>query len=229
MRDLIPKILAAVPMTLLLTLAAMFFGSLLGLLLALAKVYRVPVLKQFASAYVSVMRGIPLVVQLYISYYVLPGVIVSVGARLGASIQIKDVPSVLIAVIAFSLDEAAYLSETFRSSLEAVDRGQLEAAYAVGMTRIQALRKIILPQAVVVAVPNFGNLFIGMVKGSSLAYMVAVSEIMGVANVEASAGLDYIESFLMTSVLYWAICSIFERIFRSLENRLKKFRTEVAI
>ena len=226
---LLPKILAAVPMTMLLTITAMLFGSILGLLLALARVYRIPGLRQFSSVYVSVMRGIPLVVQLYISYYVLPGVIVSAFAKFGIVIQSKDVPSVLIAMTAFSLDEAAYLCETFRSSLEAVDRGQFEAAYSVGMTRSQALRKIIFPQAVVVAIPNFGNLFISMIKGSSLAYMVAVSEIMGVANVEASTGLDYIESFLMTSVLYWGICFLFEKLFRSLENKMKKFRTEVAI
>jgi L-cystine transport system permease protein len=225
----IPKVLAAVPMTLYMTAVSMVIGSLLGLLFALARVYKIPVFNQFVKVYVSVIRGIPLVVQLYVAYYWLPGAIASVSNSFGLSVQAKDISAVAIAITAFSLDNAAYLSETFRSALESVESGQMEAAYSVGMTPFQGLSRIIIPQAFVVAIPNFGNLFIGMIKESSLAFMVSVSEIMSVTNIEASAGLDFVESFLVASILYWIICSIFEQIFKYSENKLKKFKTEVTI
>lgn len=228
-KSFIPKVLAAVPMTLYITAVSMLIGSLLGFLLALAKVYKLPVLSQISKVYVSVIRGIPLVVQLYIAYYWFPDAFSSAAHAVGISVAANSISAVAIAIVAFSLDNAAYLSETFRSALEAVDSGQMEAAYSVGMTTFQGMFRVILPQAVVVAIPNFGNLFIGMIKESSLAFMVSVSEIMSVTNIQASAGLNYIESFLVASILYWIICLIFEQIFKRSENKLKKFKTEVTV
>lgn len=229
MAQLFPKVLEALPMTMALTIAAMFFGSILGFLLALSRLYKVPFFNSFAKVYLSIIRGVPLVVQIYIAYYVMPGVVVNIGHTFGLHLQAKDVSALAIAIIAFSLDQAAYLSETFRAALESIDAGQMEAASSVGMTHLQGMFKIVIPQAIVVALPSFGNLFLGMIKGSSLAYMVGLSEIMGVSNVEAAPGLNFIESYLMISVLYWVTCSIFEKLFRMLETRLKKFRTEVAV
>lgn len=222
-----PIILSAVPMTLFLTLVSTAVGLVLGFLIALTRIYNVPVLRRISIIFVSFVRGTPLLVQIYISYYALPYLIYELCQKLGYSIAMKDIPAILCALFAFSLNAAAYLSETIRSAVVAVDPGQMEAAYSVGMTRLQGMREIVVPQALVVAIPNFGNMFLGFLKGTSLAFMISIKEVMSVSVIEASVGYDYIESYLMASLIYLVIGFAFERVFMRIENNLKKYKTGV--
>ena len=222
--EALPKIMLAVPITLFMSLVSAAAGWLLGLLIALIRKHRIPVLSQFSAVFVSFMRGVPMVILLYISYYALPILLYSYGLSIGITIDINAVPPIVYAIIALALDQAAYSSEIFRSALSAVDEGQMEAAFSVGMTRTQALIRIIFPQALAIAIPNLGGIFVGLVKGTSLAYYVGVYEITATANLLAMPALNFIEAYIMTTLIYEAISFVLNKLSRICENRLKKFR-----
>lgn len=224
----IPKLFGAIPITLLMAFASAVIGWLLGLGIALIRKNKVPVLSQIFAVYVSFLRGVPMIILLYISYYALPNVIYSYGVSIGREINVDLVPAVAYAIIALVLEQSAYASEIFRSSLAAVDEGQMEAAYSVGMTKTQALARIVLPQAMAIALPNLSGLFLGLVKGTSLAYYVGVYEITATANLLAMPALNFIEAYIMTTIIYEVISFIFNKIFRVVENNLKKFRAVAA-
>ncbi len=224
----IPKLFGAIPITLLMAFASAVIGWLLGLGIALIRKNKVPVLSQIFAVYVSFLRGVPMIILLYISYYALPNVIYSYGVSIGREINVDSVPAVAYAIIALVLEQSAYASEIFRSSLAAVDEGQMEAAYSVGMTKTQALARIVLPQAMAIALPNLSGLFLGLVKGTSLAYYVGVYEITATANLLAMPALNFIEAYIMTTIIYEAISFIFNKVFRVIENNLKRFRAVAA-
>lgn len=224
----IPKLFGAIPITLLMAFASAVIGWLLGLGIALIRKNKVPVLSQIFAVYVSFLRGVPMIILLYISYYALPNVIYSYGVSIGMEINVDSVPAVAYAIIALVLEQSAYASEIFRSSLAAVDEGQMEAAYSVGMTKTQALARIVLPQAMAIALPNLSGLFLGLVKGTSLAYYVGVYEITATANLLAMPALNFIEAYIMTTIIYEVISFIFNKVFRVVENNLKRFRAVAA-
>ncbi|MBE5985063.1 MAG: amino acid ABC transporter permease, partial [Paenibacillaceae bacterium] len=212
--EALPKIMLAVPITLFMSLVSAAAGWLLGLFIALIRKHRVPVLSQFSAVFVSFMRGVPMVILLYISYYALPILLYSYGLSIGITIDINAVPPIVYAIIALALDQAAYSSEIFRSALSAVDEGQMEAAFSVGMTRTQALIRSIFPQALAIAIPNLGGIFVGLVKGTSLAYYVGVYEITATANLLAMPALNFIEAYIMTTLIYEAISFVLNKLFR---------------
>ncbi len=216
--DAFPRVLKAVPTTLFLTLSACILALIIGLLLALLIIYQVPVAKQIAQIFVSYIRGTPLVVMLYIIYTLIPLIVKNVIGNEAA----YSISPMVYAIVAYGINQSAFMVEMFRSALESVDIGQMEAAYSIGMTTGQAMRKVILPQAAVVALPNFSNIFMLLLKGTSLAFTVTVVEIMGQAKIEASAGLRQFEAYLMAAVIYWVICFVFETIFKHVEKRLKR-------
>ena len=222
--EALPKIMLAVPITLFMSFVSAAAGWLIGLIIALVRKNQVPVLSQISAVFVSFMRGVPMVILLYISYYALPILLYSYGLSIGITIDINAVPPIVYAIIALALDQAAYSSEIFRSALSAVDEGQMEAAFSVGMTRTQALVRIVFPQALAMAIPNLGGIFVGLVKGTSLAYYVGVYEITATANLLAMPALNFIEAYIMTTLIYEVISFVFNKLFRICENRLKKFR-----
>ncbi|GAA3402444.1 amino acid ABC transporter permease [Paenibacillus hodogayensis] len=217
-----PQLLKALPVTLLITVVSMAVGLALGTAIALCRMYRVPVLGQLAHVYVSFIRGTPLLVQIYVLFYGTPVLLDWLESQWGWPLPADGVPPLLYACFALSINTAAYQSEIIRSALGAVDSGQMEAAYSVGMSTRQALLRIVIPQALVSALPNFGNTFIGLVKGTSLAFSVKVVEIMAVAKIEAGDGYRYLEMYLNASILYWIICFGFERAFSVMEKRLSR-------
>lgn len=227
--EALPQILKAVPVTLMLAFVSAAIGWLLGLGIASIRKARTPVISQVLTVFVSFMRGVPMVILLYVAYYALPVIVYSYGLSIGREIDVSVVPAAVYAIAALTLDQAAYSSEVFRASLASVDEGQREAAYSVGMTKLQALRRIIFPQAMAVAVPNLGGLFLGLVKGTSLAYYVGVYEITATANLQAMPALNFIEAYLITTVIYEIISVVFNRGFGSLENRLKRFRVGTTV
>lgn len=226
--EAMPKIVLAVPITLFMSFVSAAAGWMLGLFIALVRKHRVPVLSQCSAVFVSFIRGVPMVILLYISYYALPILLYSYGLSIGITIDINAVLPIVYAIIALTLDQAAYSSEIFRSALSAVDEGQMEAAFSVGMTRTQALVRIVFPQALAMAVPNLGGIFVGLVKGTSLAYYVGVYEITATANLLAMPALNFIEAYIMTTLIYEAISFVLNKLFRIWENRLKRFRADVS-
>ncbi|WP_240422060.1 amino acid ABC transporter permease [Paenibacillus periandrae] len=219
----IPDILKAVPITLLIALVSMALGTLFGSLIAICRTYKVPVLSQLGSIYISFFRGTPLLVTLYLVQYGVPTSIDFINTNMGLQTNYYELPPLANAFIAFTLYTTAYQAETIRSALQAVDRGQMEAAQSIGMTATQNMIRIIAPQAFISALPNMGNLFVIMIKATSVAFAVKVVEIMAVAKIIASNGYHYIEMYLAASLVYWVICLIFERLFAWLEKRNSRF------
>ena len=157
-----------------LAVTAMIASLILGLLLALVKIKKVPVLKQLVSIYISVIRGTPILVQLYVTYFGIPMLLKYINFECGTNYNVNGVAPIVYAFVALALNESAFNAEIIRASLESVDKGQVEAASALGMNYFQALIRIILPEAIVVALPSLGNAFIGLIKGTSLAFVCSV-------------------------------------------------------
>ncbi|MDD2213400.1 MAG: amino acid ABC transporter permease [Oscillospiraceae bacterium] len=218
-----PEILKYAPVTLLIALVAMTLGLLIGLLTALIKLYHVPVLNWLAAIYVSFTRGTPLLVQMYLSYYGIPKVLLFMNVRYGWQTDVSQIPAIVFVYVSFSLNVGAYLSESIRAAIQAVDRGQLEAAYSVGMSRRQGLWRIVFPQALVIALPNFGNTFIGLLKDTSLAFIIAVVDIMGQAKIIGARNLRFFEVYIDSALIYWGICLLVERCLLLLERRVSRY------
>lgn len=218
-----PQVLASVPVTLLLVFISIPIGWALGILIALVKNAKVPVLYQIATVFVSFMRSVPMVIILFVSYYSTPLIIQSYLTSIGLSADISSVPAAAYAIAAFVLEQAAYSSEVFRSAILAVDKGQIEAAQSVGMTKLVAYVRIVLPQAITSALPNLNGLFVGLVQGTSLAYFVGVYEVMATSTLLANASYAYIEAYLMATVIYEVLSFVFNRVFRVIETRASKY------
>ena len=218
-----PQVLASVPVTLLLVFISIPIGWVLGILIALVKNAKVPVLYQIATVFVSFMRSVPMVIILFVSYYSTPLIIQSYLTSIGLSADISGVPAAAYAIAAFVLEQAAYSSEVFRSAILAVDKGQIEAAESVGMTKPVAYVRIVLPQAITSALPNLNGLFVGLVQGPSLAYFVGVYEVMATSTLLANASYAYIEAYLMATVIYEVLSFVFNRVFRVIETRASKY------
>ncbi|MFF2481051.1 amino acid ABC transporter permease [Paenibacillus sp. NPDC058071] len=224
-----PEVLKAVPMTMLIAVVAMVLGCLLGSAIALIRIYKVPVLHRLAQLYVSFIRGTPILVQIYIIYFGLPDLVDLLHARWGFPLTSDYLPPLLVALLAFTINSAAYQSEVVRAGFQAIDYGQMEAAYSVGMTTPQALRRIILHQALLVSLPNLGNIFLNLIKGTSLAFTVKVIEIMAAAKISASEGYNYIEMYVDAALVYWIICFAIERLLAWLEKRLSRHERRLAV
>jgi cystine transport system permease protein len=205
----LPLLKSAVLMTVLLGLSSFVLGSTLGLLVAMARISRFAVLRALAFAYVSIFRGTPLLVQILLLYFGLP--------RYG--IVLDPVPAALLALTLFS---AAYLSENFRSGINAVDRGQWEAAMSLGMGYWKAMVRVILPQGLRIAIPPVGSRMIALIKDTSLASTITVVELTRVADQVGASTFRYMEMFLMVGFIYWVINQILTIAQTILENRVSR-------
>lgn len=205
----LPLLEKAIVVTLGLGLGAFVLGSCLGLGIALMRISQIRVLRMIAFAYVSIFRGTPLLVQILLIYFGLP--------RYG--IVLSPIPSALLALTLFS---AAYLSENFRAGINSVDPGQWEAANSMSMGRWTCLRRIILPQAVRVALPTMGSRLIALIKDTSLASTITVMELTRVADQVGASTFRYMEMFLMVGLIYWLINQLLTLLQTWLESRMTR-------
>lgn len=217
---LIPKLLKYLPVTIELTAIAMLAGLLLGLLLAIIRIKKIPVLYQISVVFISFIRGTPILVQLYLSYAGIPLLLKYYNFYHDTSYNVNSIPSIFYVLLALSLNEAAYNSEIIRAALLSVDKGQIEAAHSLGMTYGQVLRRIILPEAFIVALPTLGNALIGLMKGTSLAFVCSVVEITAQSRILAGNNLRFFESYCALALIYWGMTILIERAIAFLERRL---------
>lgn len=169
-------------------LIAMVFGLFFGLLIALCRIYKIPVINQLSILYISFIRGTPLIVQLYVLFYGLPVLFDFLNPKFGWNLNSDSIHPLLIALVAYTINTSAYQAEIVRGSINAISTGQMEAAHSVGMTTSQGLYRIILPQAFKVALPDLGNTFINLLKGTSVAFAVKVVEILAISRIIANDG-----------------------------------------
>ncbi len=210
--DIIPELLTFIPLTLFLAVISMIFAVIGGLILALITRSNIPVLKQLATIYISFFRAIPTLVQLFLIYYGLPQIFPAFGA----------ITAITAAILGLSLKQSAFLAEIFRAALNSVDKGQVEACLSVGMTKAQAFRRIVLPQATRNAIPATSNIFIGLIKETSLAFTLGVVELFAQGKILAAGSLKFFETYLALALLYWFMVILFTMIQQVVEKRMEK-------
>lgn len=195
--------------TLILAFFAVLFGTILGLFLSLMKLSKIKVLKAIAIAYIEFVRGTPLLIQIWIIYIGLPLII---GV---------DLPDILTGIIALSLNSGAYVAEIIRAGIQAVDKGQMEAARSLGMNQGMAMREIIIPQAFKNILPALGNEFISIIKESSMVSVIGVAELMYNSGTVRAASFLGLEPLIVAAAIYFVITFILTRVMGVLERRLK--------
>lgn len=205
----LPLLSAGIKVTIPLTLISFSLGMIIALFTALVQTAKIPVLKQIARIYVWIIRGTPMIVQLFVVYFGLP----SIGLVLDAF---------LCAVIVLSLSIGAYCSETIRAAIESVPKGQLEAGYCIGLNYWQTMRRIILPQAFKTAFPPLSNSLIGLVKDTSLVYSISIVEIMATSVRIASKTYDYFWLYVEAGFIYLIFCTVLQYLQRYCEKKLER-------
>jgi len=198
-----PRFIPGVIMTLQLSILSILFGTILGLFATMLKLSKIKPLMLLTDSYVTIIRGTPLLLQLLFIY--------------NAFIKL---PSFYAAIIALSLHSGAYISEIFRGAIESINFGQREAARALGMTKWQTMQRVILPQAVRRAIPALGNQFIICIKDSSLASVIAVTEILTLSRQYVSASYNT-SIFVVAGVYYLVMCTVLAKLLSLLEKKLK--------
>lgn len=205
-----PIVWGGISGTIPLALASFAIGLVLALAVALMRLSKNPVVSNIARFYVSVIRGTPLLVQLFVIFYGLP----SIG------VVIDPWPS---AIVAFSLNVGGYAAEVIRAAILSVPKGQWEAAYTIGMSPATTLRRVILPQAARVSVPPLSNTFISLVKDTSLASLILVTELFRVSQEIASATFEFMLIYLEAALIYWLFCLVLSGGQSMLEKRLDRY------
>ncbi|MCZ8514730.1 amino acid ABC transporter permease [Paenibacillus filicis] len=205
----IPFLLKGAYYTLQITLVSMVFGFFIALIVAIARLKGNRLFRGLAQGYVSIIRGTPILVQIFIVYYGLP----DYGIKFGP---------LTAAYISLSINIGAYLSETFRGAILSVSKGQTEAALSLGLTPWQTMRKVVLPQAARVAIPPMGNTFIGMLKETSLVSVVTVTELLRSAQLLMAQYYVAMPFYIAIALMYWVMSMIFSNILDRIERKLSK-------
>jgi len=190
------------------TVLSIMLALLIGIFAGLGRVSRVRVVNRVATVYVEVVRGIPLLVQIFYIYY-----------ALGRLVRIPDITS---AIIAMAVCYGAYLAEIIRAGIQAIPRGQMEAALALGLSRGKAMRHIILPQTLRVVLPPLGNEFIALLKDSSLVSILAVSDLLRRGREFASRTFEYFETYTVVALVYLILTLFFSWLVGMMEDRLSR-------
>jgi L-cystine transport system permease protein len=208
-----------IPATLLLAVLPLAIGTLVGLPMALARHFRVGVLRQTLDILINIIKGVPVVLMLMVFYVLCAQSFDPVMRQLGLPFSFRTLNKGAIAVAALSVYAAAALSEVFRGALAAVPRGQYDASYAAGLSRAQALRRVILPQALPVSLPMGCNVCVALIKAAALASLVSVVDVMNAAVIAAARNYRFLESYIAAALVYWALCVCAEQLFRFAEKR----------
>ena len=211
--------LKGIPVTLIIMVVAILLSFIPALLLALGQIYKVRGVRTFSVVYLAFIRATPPILLILFFYSLCPSLLNQIFKSLGSQVDVFKFNPLYYAFIIYSLMTTGSLSEILRSAILTVDKGQLEAAQAIGLTNFQAYRRIVFPQALRSALPNLANLVINLVKGTSLVFVMTVKDITALAKIEASHSYQYSESYLVIFVIYLIICGLIQWIFRGLEKR----------
>lgn len=213
----LPELLPYIPITLLILAVSLFFGTLLGLVLAAWQLGEKRLLKTVAQGYIFILRCTPPIVLLFIVYYGLPELMLQLF-----QVNINGIDTAVFVIVAMVLLFGATAAETFRSAYLAINPGQREAGLAIGMSEWEAFYRIILPQAALVALPSYNNSLVSLLKAGTLAYTIGLIDVMGGANllVGRNYGNFALEAYVAVTLIYWLIVLAIELLFKLIEKRL---------
>jgi len=200
-------ILGGIPITIAVSVTSIVFATIFAVLGALGRLSRTAPIYAAATLYVSLVRGTPLIVQVFFVFLALPefGIVL---------------PAFIAGCLALSFNYGAYMTEIFRAGIQAVPRGQVEAAAALGMTERQTMRRVVLPQAIRIVIPAIGNEFIAMIKDSALVSFVALQELFWRARTVGSAHFQSFSTLTMAALVYWGLTIVFSLVQERLEKRM---------
>lgn len=211
--DFLPKyylfFLNGAKFTLLLAFFTVLFGVLLGLFLAMMRISKSKFLNLISTAYIEFIRGTPVLVQLYIIYYALPNLL---GVNL---------PDLVAAILALSINSSAYVAEIIRAGIQAIDKGQMEAARSLGMTQSMAMRYIIIPQSIKNILPALGNEFIVVIKESSIVSVIGIHELMYNADTVRGNTFRPFEPLIIAALMYFVMTFTLSKIMGAVERRMR--------
>ncbi len=217
--------LSGIPVTLGITVVSLMVSMPLALMMAIKKINSKGPLSFLINTYVSIVRSTPMVLQILLLYSLLPSFLnFFIKQVLKIDFNIFKIPAIYYAYAVFSLNTTAILSEVFRSALLTVDKGQLEAGLSVGLGKFLTYIRIIIPQALVVALPNICNVTVGLLKSSSLAFFMTVQDITAIAKLKAAYAYNYIEAYSIIFILYIILCTMVQLIFKYIEVQIHKRR-----
>lgn len=209
----LPTLLSYIHVTLMITAVSAVLGILLGSLIAIVRIKKVPVLNQILVVFISFMRGTPFLVQLFLIYFGVPEIMSHLG------MNVRNLPGLVFVYVVFTLHIAAYSAEIMRASISTVSQGEKEAAMAIGMTELQSYVRIILPQAFTLSIPPLTNLIIGMLKGTALVFNVGVVDMMRRADLMGGNSQRYLELFVDAAIIYAVLIFIVTTAGRWIEKR----------
>lgn len=213
LKELVVTVLEGLKVTLALSIISMVIALIIGVLMAVVRFYNVIGIKQLVEVFVSFFRGTPLLVQLFLLYFGLPQLVPT----------LKGMSAFTAAIVGLALNAASYIAESLRGAMEALDKGQMEACISVGMTKMQALRRVLMPQVFRIALPSLGNIFVDNIKGSSLAFTLGVTEILARAQMSAAASYRFFESYIVVAIVYWITIGFFNRLQKILERKISVY------
>ena len=214
----IPLLIPFLKMTFMVAGLSVLFGTFLGFILTAAKIGKSIFARKVANGYTTILRCTPSIVLLFLVYYGLP----AIGDRVG--LNLNNIHTAVFVIITFTLQFAAAMSEVMRSAFQSIDKGQFEAAVSVGLSNSQAYRRIVFPQAFVVALPNFGNSLLAVLQEGSLAYTIGLIDVVGKANliIAGNYNAHALEIFLALAIIYWILSIAIEQFFLKLEKVFSK-------
>ncbi len=210
--DILPRLLEATKMTLWITAGSVTLGFLVGIFLAMGRVYGPRPVRWITGGYIQFFRGTPLLIQLLVVYYGLPPYLSTLGIRISPLVA---------AIIGLGLNSAAYQAEYFRGAVQSIQSGQMMAARAVGLSRVKSIVYVILPQALRLVIPSWSNELIYSIKYSSLAYFVSLTELTFVGKKIALHTARTFETYIIVAAIYLVIVLIVSRLVLMLENRVR--------
>ncbi|WP_231784895.1 MULTISPECIES: amino acid ABC transporter permease [Lysinibacillus] len=221
--NVLPILLQYLPVTLEILFFSIVFGLLFGFVAAIPKLLQIPILKQMVTIYISFIRGTPILIQLFLVFYGVPALLKMIH------IDVTRMDAIYFVIITYTFSNAASFAEIFRAAILTIDRGQLEAAYAVGLNRAQAFLRIILPQALRIAFPNMANTMVSSLKDTSLAFSIGVMDMVGRGETLIASTTRALEIYLALSVVYYVIVLFAEKILKRNERYLNRYMKEVAM
>lgn len=216
--EFIPTLLKYLGVTLEILGVSILFGVIIGIGAAIPKLFNIPILKQIVTVYISFIRGTPIIIQLFLVYYGLPALLSLIY------IDITRMDAFFFVIITYSISNGAIFSEIFRGAINAVEYGQTEAAYSIGMTPFHNFTRIIFPQAIRVAFPNIANTVIGSLKDTSLAFTIGIMDMMGRGETLIASTAHALEVYIALSVIYYVIVLILEKGFRVFEKYTNRYQ-----
>ncbi|MCY8978544.1 amino acid ABC transporter permease [Bacillus halotolerans] len=218
------EMIKTIPLTLMMAVLPIILGFLAALGNIMVRIFRIKGLTACSRLYVSFFRSTPAILHIMLIYLGVPPIVDRVSSFFHLGWSANEIPVTVFVVMALSLTAGAYLTEIIRSGILAMDTGQVEAAYSIGLTHGQTFRRVILPQALMVSIPNFTNLGIGFLHTTSIAAIVAVPEITGTATIVASDNYAFLEAFIGAAIIYWVLTLMMETVNGIFERKASRFQ-----